>query len=486
MTRILEDEKIGSFRIVEKIGEGGMAIIYKAIQPSLNRTVVIKKLKDPNREIIERFKKEAYVSATFSQANVLAIYDFIFYSKSYYLVMEYIDGKNLRSIIDYAAPISPRIASLIVREIACGLEYIHSKGITHRDIKPSNIILSYKGDVKLIDFGVAKDETPSKLTVTGMIVGTPSYMSPEQANGDKITIQSDIYSLGVLLYELVTGRKPFSGDTNTELLMKIIKGKFPSPRKYNQDLSWRLLRIIKKCMHRDLDKRYNTAAELIHDLDLFIPWKGHSNKAELLTDFLRKYESSEEISMSDLVNPTEIHTKKTIRFWFNTLIMLMICIFALFKLNQFFKDERLSRLSVQTNIPNSKVYLNNHYLGNVNGNKAIFYNIPSGNYIIKIISPEGNGAFISNIKSIPQAESSVIARIPLTNAKSRISLQTSPKNAIIFLNGHNCGDSPILDSTIVSGKYKITFVKEGFETYTTEIELESGQNYILNIMLQKK
>ena len=197
MSQILDNDKVGSFKILQKIGEGGMAVIYKATQPSLKRDVVIKKLKDPNREIIERFKKEALVSASLSQENVLSIYDFIYYGRSYYLVMEYVDGKDLRTIIDYAAPLKPPIAALIIREVAKGLEYTHTKNIIHRDIKPSNIIIAYTGDVKLIDFGVAKDETLSKLTVTGMIVGTPSYMSPEQANGDRLGKESDIYSLGV-------------------------------------------------------------------------------------------------------------------------------------------------------------------------------------------------------------------------------------------------------------------------------------------------
>jgi serine/threonine-protein kinase len=222
MTAGLESDKVGSFRLIEKIGEGGMAIIYKAVQPSLKRTVVIKRLKDPNREIIERFKKEAFVSASFSQENVLAIYDFIYAHKSYYLVMEFVDGHDLRDIIDFSAPLPPSVAALIIREVAKGIEYTHNKSVIHRDIKPSNILISHHGEIKLIDFGVAKDETPSKLTLTGMIVGTPSYMSPEQANGDPLGPQSDIYSLGVLLYEMLTGVKPFLGDTKkvSSLLQK--------------------------------------------------------------------------------------------------------------------------------------------------------------------------------------------------------------------------------------------------------------------------
>jgi serine/threonine-protein kinase len=268
MPRILDIEKVGSFKVIEKIGEGGMAIIYKASQPSLNRTVVIKKLKDPNNEIIERFKKEALVSASLSQENVLSIYDFIYHGRSYFLIMEYVDGYDLHDILDYMSPLSPIISALLIREIAKGLEYTHNKNVIHRDIKPSNILISKDGDVKLIDFGVAKDEAPSKLTITGMIIGTPSYMSPEQANGEKINHQSDIYSLGVLFYEILTGFKPYSGDTNTEIFAKISKGKFASPMKYRSDIPLKLTKVIKKCLHKNRDKRYKNATELIRDINI--------------------------------------------------------------------------------------------------------------------------------------------------------------------------------------------------------------------------
>jgi serine/threonine protein kinase len=486
MPPILNEEKIGSYKIIEKIGEGGMAIIYKAIQPSLNRTVVIKKLKDPNREIIERFKKEAYVSASFSQENVLTIYDFILYNKSYYLVMEYVNGKNLRTIIDHISPLPPNIAALIAREIARGLEYTHSRSITHRDIKPGNILLSYGGDIKIIDFGVAKDEKPSKLTMTGMIVGTPSYMSPEQANGDKITNQSDIYSLGVLLYEMVTGIKPFSGDTNTELLLKIIKGKYPSPKKFNQDLSWRLVRIIKKCMHRKMEKRYKNAAELIHDLDIYIPWQGHAYKAKILSEFLRKFDSMDEITMSDSTDQPFIFKRLSLKFWFNTFIFLLLFIFTIHKLNDFFKNERLSELSIRSNIENCKIYINNNYLGKMTGKQSTFNNIPSGYHLLKITDSQENGAFFSNILSTPRKSLSIDAIIPESDANARLSIDSQPPKAIIFLNGHNYGLSPIPNSIIKSGKYKISLVKEGYHTYNTDIQIRNGQNYTFDIILQKK
>ncbi|HHE55508.1 MAG TPA: serine/threonine protein kinase, partial [Caldithrix abyssi] len=183
-------EYIGTYKLVEKIGEGGMAYIYKALQPSLKRSVVIKKLKDPNKEIIRRFKKEALLSASFHHENLVSIYDFIYSNRSYYLVMEHVDGENLQTVIEHLSPIPANIAMLIALDIARGLEYTHTRNIIHRDIKPSNILISYDGNVKIIDFGIARDDLSTRLTLTGMIVGTPAYMSPEQANGDSLTPKS--------------------------------------------------------------------------------------------------------------------------------------------------------------------------------------------------------------------------------------------------------------------------------------------------------
>jgi serine/threonine-protein kinase len=365
MTTGLESDKVGSFRLIEKIGEGGMAIIYKAIQPSLKRTVVIKRLKDPNREIIERFKKEAFVSASFSQENVLAIYDFIYANKSYYLVMEFVDGHDLRDIIDFSAPLPPSVAALIIREVAKGIEYTHNKSVIHRDIKPSNILISHHGEIKLIDFGVAKDETPSKLTLTGMIVGTPSYMSPEQANGDPLGPQSDIYSLGVLLYEMLTGVKPFLGDTNTEVLMKIVKGKFPSPKKYNREIPWRLVQIVKKAMRRDTDKRYLNASEFIRDLDQFIPWKVQTEKKDIISQFLRKYETDSLKSSEETFSAPRMYPASTKKFWYGAAAVVILFLLATFQIHRFFENERFINIEVKTNIQPSSVYLDGILIGDM-------------------------------------------------------------------------------------------------------------------------
>jgi serine/threonine protein kinase len=484
MPPILGEEKVGNFKLIEKIGEGGMAIIYKALQPSLKRTVVVKKLKDPNKEIIERFKKEALVSASFSQENVLAIYDFIYHGKFYYLIMEYVDGKDLRTIIDYFAPLPLDIASLIIREIAKGLEYTHTKGITHRDIKPSNILISYQGDVKLIDFGVAKDEAPSKLTMTGMIVGTPSYMSPEQANGEKINNQSDIYSLGVLLYEMITGVKPFTGDTNTEVMMKIIKGKYISPRKYNTEIPFKLARIVRKCLQRSRKKRYQNAQELIRDLNNYIPWQGQTHKKDLLSDYLKKFNNLAEhfINTPATSVPT---TKRNLIFRIAAILVVLIGVYALFQLSRYIIGERLLTVDISTNKSGTTVYLNDNYLGKISGYNKRFSNIPGGRYTLTLTNAEQNAVYRYYMHLPPGKTKKIDAQFPTVIQETKLTVISDPAQTAVSLNGKPVGNTPLSNLSVEKGIHIIILSKSGYRSISESISINKYQQYTLRYSLEK-
>jgi serine/threonine protein kinase len=484
MPAILGEEKVGNYKILEKIGEGGMAIIYRALQPSLKRTVVIKKLKDPNKEIIERFKKEALVSASFSQENVLAIYDFIYHSKFYYLVMEYVEGKDLRTIIDYFAPLPLHIASLIIREIAKGLEYTHTKGITHRDIKPSNILISYQGDVKLIDFGVAKDEAPSKLTMTGMIVGTPSYMSPEQANGEKINNQSDIYSLGVLLYEMITGIKPFSGDTNTEVMMKIIKGKYISPSKYNTEIPFKLARIVKKCLQRSRKKRFHNAQELIRDLNNYIPWQGQTHKKELLSDYLKKFDNLE-AHFSNIPTTALRAGKRNLIFRIAAILVVLFGIYTTIQLCRYIIGERLLTVDISTNQTGTTVYLNDNYLGKIIGYNKRFNNIPGGRHTLTLANAQQNAVFRYYMHLPPGKGEKIDAQFPTIDQGMKLTIVSDPAQTEVSLNGKTIGTTPLSDLTIGKGVHIITLSKPGYRSISESISINKYQHYVLQYALDK-
>ncbi len=484
MARLLENDQIGSFTLGEKIGEGGMAIIFKASQPALKRDVVIKKLKDPNREIIARFKREAYVSASISQENVLAIYDFIYTGKSYYLVMEYVDGDDLRDIIDYKAPLPADISALIIRDVARGLEYTHSKNIIHRDIKPSNILISKQGEVKLIDFGVAREEAPSKLTVTGMIVGTPSYMSPEQANGDKLNKQTDIYSLGVLLYEMVTGVKPFSGETNNEVLMKIVKGRYDSPSKHNPDLPYGIVRIIKRALRKDTRRRYQNATEMIRDLDKFIPWRDQANKKDTISRFVENYKSNGRDKLTTSIQYAALYKSKTVPYFVSTAAIILFFLFAGFQMQRFIKNERYSMIEINSNISNGRVFLNNQPVGYLNSDQYSLENLSPGPYQMEIHGTESNGIYMANILLPPAQKISHTAFIPVMQSKAVLNTNTIPAGAKLFIDDRFIGDTPISDITLSRGNHDIKLIKEGFPIYQKEISVSGNHIYHLNINLQ--
>ncbi len=486
MARLLDNDEVGSFKLGEKIGEGGMAIIYKATQPALKRDVVIKKLKDPNREIIARFKREAYVSASFSQENVLTIYDFIYTGRSYFLVMEYVDGDDLRDIIDYSAPLPANISALIMRDVARGLEYTHSKNIIHRDIKPSNILISKKGEVKLIDFGVARDEEPSKLTVTGMIVGTPSYMSPEQANGDKINKQTDIYSLGVLLYEMVTGVKPFSGDTNTEVLMKIVKGKYDSPKKHNRDLPYGIIKVIKKAMRKDTRRRYQNATEMIRDLDNFIPWRDQANKLDTLARFVENYKASAKNKATTSLQYAALYQGKTWRIWLSTAAIVFLGVFTLFQTSRFISNERFAQIDITSNITAGHIYLNKQAAGTLKSRVHSITNLSPGPYQLEIHDRASNGVYMANIILPPAKKIKHEAYIPVRQTAATISTLTSPPGAQMFIDDRFIAETPITDIEIAGGLHDLKLIHEGFRTYQQKIEISAKQNYHLQIELQPK
>ncbi len=223
-------DRIGNCRIVEEIGSGGMAVIYKAVQESLNRTVAVKALKTSvaqDSQFAIRFEREALSVSSLQHENIIHIYDFHKLGGAYFIVMEYVEGIDLYDLLDKCPMLPPDVAAIIAMQVARALDYAHYRGIIHRDIKPANIMIGKNGGVKLMDFGIARDQAFGDLTETGTGLGTPSYMSPEQILGDKLDYRSDMFSLGIVLYQMVCGRKPFIEDDHKSVMHKIRLEKYP-------------------------------------------------------------------------------------------------------------------------------------------------------------------------------------------------------------------------------------------------------------------
>lgn len=266
----LTNKNLGNYKIVSKLGQGGMATVYKAHELSLNRMVALKVLSSQLSEdeaYIKRFQREAQAAAQLNHPNIVQIYAIAEEQGVHYFAMEYIKGKSLADIRQEKGVMKPEDAVPIIRQVAEALAEAHKVGLVHRDIKPSNIMIDAAGRAKVTDFGIAYvSYANTKLTRDGSIIGTPEYLSPEQCEGKTVDQRSDIYSLGVTLYELLSGRTPYEADTPVSMLMKIVKGEFPPLREVNPNVPESLQAIVDKMMLKDVQQRYQKMEEVIKDL----------------------------------------------------------------------------------------------------------------------------------------------------------------------------------------------------------------------------
>lgn len=257
------------YRLLERIGSGGMADVYRAEDTVLSRTVAVKVLyrslaEDP--DFVERFRREARSAASLSHPNIVAIYDWGAEESTYFIVMEFLEGKTLKDRLRREGALPQREAIRIAKIVASALAYAHKKGVIHRDVKPHNIIFTPDGDVKVTDFGIARGGS-STITQTGTILGTAQYVSPEQARGEDVDPSSDIYSLGIVLFEMLTGRVPFDGENPVSVALKQIEERPPLPSLIDNSIRVDLEKVVLKCLAKDRQLRYRTAEELIADLD---------------------------------------------------------------------------------------------------------------------------------------------------------------------------------------------------------------------------
>ncbi|MEJ2719578.1 MAG: protein kinase [bacterium] len=254
-----------NYEIAGLIAQGGTAVLYKAIQTSLDRVVVVKKLHQhltQDENFTRRFILEAKAAASLDHENIVKIIDFGVEDGTYFMVMEHIEGESFRDILDKWKQLPPDAALAVAHQICQGLEHAHSKGIVHRDIKPGNIMLTRSGRVKITDFGLAKlTQAPTQHTAANSILGTPLYMSPEQAFGEDVDNRSDIFSLGTMLYESLTGRQPFHDDNYMGVIQNIIHQNAPHPSRFDVQLESPVQSILGKAMNKSREARFQSAGD---------------------------------------------------------------------------------------------------------------------------------------------------------------------------------------------------------------------------------
>lgn len=260
----------GRYEILTRIGGGGMALVYKAHDVLLNRKVAVKVLRQQfvhDEEFIRRFRREAQSAAALSHPNVVSIYDVGQEDETHYIVMEYVEGNNLNEIIQERAPLQADEAVRIAVQIADALDHAHQNHIIHRDIKPHNILIGKNGRVKVTDFGIARAVTSSTITQTGSVIGSVHYFSPEHAKGINTGEKSDLYSLGIVLYQMLTAKLPFLGESPISVALKHLQETFEEPRVANPHIPQSVENVILKAMRKNQSERYSSAHEMLLDLD---------------------------------------------------------------------------------------------------------------------------------------------------------------------------------------------------------------------------
>ena len=307
MEAALVGQTLGQYRLVERIGRGGMATVYKAYQPSLDRYVAVKVLptylaRDP--DFAARFRREARAIARLNHPHILPVHDFGQEGELSYIVMRYVEGGTLKKML--GRPLALDRVVDILAQVGDALDYAHQQGIIHRDVKPANVLMDQGKWAFLSDFGLAKMAVASvQLTKTGVGLGTPAYMSPEQAQGKLVDAQSDIYSLGIMLFEMLTGQVPFDADTPLAVLIKHLTAPLPLPRKVNPDIPEPVERVILKAVAKAPEDRFQRVSDMVEALRRAAMEKGPPEETVFLGDSVEVAEEEELGSLIEIVEEGE-------------------------------------------------------------------------------------------------------------------------------------------------------------------------------------
>src|SRR3954470_9553553 len=273
-------QKIGRYEVQGELGRGAMGVVYKATDPNIDRTVALKTMRldvhgTDEEEILKRFKHEAKLAGVMNHANIVTIYDAGKFEGVFYIAMEYIEGTTLQSILHQQKVLPAEKVIEVSRHVCAALDYAHERKVIHRDIKPANLMVGGSGVVKIMDFGIAK--SGATMTTAGQVLGTPTYMSPEQVRGRTLDGRTDLFSYGVVLYEMITGEKPFAGQNVTTIIYKIMNEAPVPPRDLDVTIHPGISAVITKALSKDPALRYQSGADMVRDLENF---KGFGSDAD--------------------------------------------------------------------------------------------------------------------------------------------------------------------------------------------------------------
>ncbi len=307
-----------NYDLIDTLGRGGMGYVYKALDKRLGREVALKVLdSSSDEEAIQRFYLEAQAMKELDHMNIVQIFDFGKQANQLFIAMTYVKGVALSDILQKQSKLPFSSIEVIIKQIARGLLYAHNRGIVHRDVKPSNIMITHDNRVYIMDFGISyiQEMEKQRLTRTGMTMGTPEYMSPEQCHGEEVTLQSDIYSMGIILFEMTCGQLPFNGNKPIEIAIQHVQKQPPDPRQFRPDMPKGLAELILKCLKKKLNERFHDMQEFLDACDAVFPQKDTRSTGKITgrktSLFSHGRESIAEVATKIPSKAKKIHRKLT-------------------------------------------------------------------------------------------------------------------------------------------------------------------------------
>jgi serine/threonine-protein kinase len=492
---------LGRYQIQAEIARGAMGEVYRGYDPLCRRVVAIKTIRPEYlsqryaRDYLQRFQREARAAGTLSHPNIVTIYDV---SDSYF-VMEYLEGKTLLSLLAQRGSLAPPEVVDIVSPIADALDHAHRHGIIHRDVKPSNIMILSDGQPKIMDFGVAHLES-TIMTTDGESLGSPPYMSPEQVLGEEPTAQADIFSLGVVAYEMLTGNRPFAGDKILSILFRVVNQQPASPREWNQALPARYDDIFRSVLAKKSNDRYATAADFVRTLQLSKlerielsamtkpdekpGFSAATRRSDTVT--LRGVAKAPEepawnprrkIPVGKRLSPVSLTLRlRRATFVASTALLAaagaaIIAVFVSASASTPLAPAPPEALRVETTPPGATVWLNGDEIG---VSPVVVNPVPNGKFDLRVTKK----GFLPAEKSLD-----VYAGVlpPLTvfemlPARTSLFLTAEPKEAMVRIDGQPVGNSPIEDFPIHPGTHQVQVNREGYRPWSFDVEAQAGES----------
>ena len=514
-------EKLGRYVIVEEIGQGAMGVVYKAVDPLIDRTVAIKTINlDLSKEELEnfekRFQREVQSAGKLNHPNIVTVYDVGRTEGVAYMAMEFLEGKELREILDSGVVLPIEKISHIASQVAEGLGFAHERGIVHRDVKPANVMVMKNGLVKITDFGIAQMSSASR-TMSGMVMGSPKYMSPEQVVGQAVDGRSDIFSLAVVLYEMLTGKTPFSGDNISAIMYQILNDEPIPPKAFNQSIPDSINHIVLKALAKHPDKRYQNAKDMARDLKRYktmeVPTNGEPLPSPDRMERRAMPRNSEidatQIMPSALLQGSETTFTKSLTSrdgWWNTqrfllyaaipaMIVTFAAVVTLSKTRNVTTpteiDQPATVASVAPNKPEPTASLQPGVAATPLPTTELVIEEPKKSSLLQAEEKAAAAKEKARLKrekaKLPtNASSNQLADKTKTNATkpSSLTLAISPWGEV-FVDGVRQGVSPPLRHlTLAPGKHTILIVNETFKPYSQTIELAPDSTFKIKYKFQ--